>query len=149
MDKASTFKTAQEKMESIVGGVRKDLTKIRTGKASIEMLADLRIEYYGAESPLNHVANLTVPDPKSIVIAPWDAGSIPAIEKAIQQSDFGLTPMNDGKVVRINLPPLSEERRKELVKVAKNAAEEGRVHVRNVRREANDHLKHLQKEGGY
>ncbi len=137
---------AHSKMESILGGVQKDFTRIRTGKASIDLLDHCVVSAYGSDMPLNQVATLSVPEPRTIVIAPWDKSTIPAIEKSIQSSDLGLTPSNDGKVVRINLPPLSEERRKELVKVARNAAEEGRVHVRNVRRDANEHLKKSQKD---
>lgn len=148
MDKATALKSAREKMDRIVGGVQKDLGKIRTGKASVDMLADIRADYYGTQTPLNQMAGLTVSDAKTIVISPWDASAIGAIEKAIQQSELGLNPMNDGKVIRIVVPPLSEERRKELVKVARAAAEEGRVHIRNVRREANEQLKALQKDGG-
>ena len=147
MDKATVLKSAGEKMERVIGGVQKDLGKIRTGKASTDMLADIRADYYGTQTPLNQMAGLTVSDAKTIVISPWDASAIGAIEKAIQQSELGLNPMNDGKVVRIVIPHLREERRTELVKIARAAAEEGRVHVRNVRREANEQLKSLQKDG--
>jgi ribosome recycling factor len=146
MSKDAIFKKAHEKMESILSGVRKDFARIRTGKASIDLLDHCFVSAYGSEMPMNQVASLSVPEPRTIVISPWDKNTIPAIEKCILTSDLGLTPINDGKVVRINIPPLSEERRKELVKVAKNAAEEGRIHVRNVRRDANEHLKKLQKE---
>lgn len=148
MEKNEIFNAARQKMESILGGVRKDFSKIRTGKASTDLLNDCRVNYYGSEVPMNQVATLSVPEPRSIVVTPWDKGALQDIEKAIQQSDLGLNPVNDGKVIRVNLPALSEERRKELVKVAKQAAEEGRIHIRNVRREANEHLKRLQKEGG-
>lgn len=147
MDKASVLAKAEEKMDNILGGVRKDFTRIRTGKASVDLLDGCRVDTYGSEMPINQVASLSVPEPRTIVITPWDKSTISAIEKAIQNSDLGVTPTNDGKVIRINLPHLSEDRRKELVKVAKAAAEEGRVHIRNVRREANDHMKQLQKEG--
>lgn len=147
MDKESTLTKAREKMDSILSGVRKDFVRIRTGKASVDLLEGCHVEAYGSDMPINQMATLSVPEPRTIVIAPWDKSTIGAIEKGIQNSDLGLTPTNDGKVIRINLPQLSEERRKELVKVAKAAAEEGRVHIRNVRREANDHMKQLQKKG--
>lgn len=146
MSKDVVLVKAKEKMESILGGVQKDFARIRTGKASIDLLDHCVVQAYGSEMPLNQVATLSVPEPRTIMITPWDKGTIPAIEKSIQASKLGLTPSNDGKVVRINFPPLSEDRRKELVKVAKNATEEGRVHVRNVRRDANEHLKKLQKD---
>lgn len=147
MDKETVLNKAHEKMDSILGGVKKDLGRIRTGKASVDLFDGCKVLAYDAEMPINQVATLSVPEARSIVITPWDKGLIPAIEKAIAQSDLGVTPSNDGSVIRINLPPPSEERRKELVKVAKAAAEEGRVHIRNVRREANEHLKQLQKSG--
>jgi len=147
MSKESILTKAREKMESVFGGVQKDFSRIRTGKASIDILDHCVVNAYGSGMPLNQVATLSVPDARTIVISPWDKSTIGAIEKAIQTSDLDLTPVNDGQVVRISLPPLSEERRKELVKIAKKAAEEGRVHIRNVRRDANEHLKKLQKEG--
>lgn len=147
VDKEIVFKKAHDKMENILGGVKKDLGRIRTGKASVDLLDGCKVHAYDSEMPINQVATLNVPEARSLLITPWDKGLIPAIEKAIAQSDLGLTPSNDGSVIRISLPPPSEERRKELVKVAKAAAEEGRVHIRNVRREANDHMKQLQKEG--
>lgn len=146
MDKATVFAKAREKMESILHGVRKDFSRIRTGKASIDLLDHCMVSAYGSQMPIQQVATLSVPEPRTLVIAPWDKSTMAAIEKSILASDLGLTPVNDGKVIRINLPPLSEERRKELVKVAKAAAEEGRVHVRNVRRDANEQLKKLQKD---
>ncbi len=147
MDNNSILGDSQKKMESILGGVKKDFARIRTGKASIDMLDHCVVSAYGSDMPINQVATLSVPEARTIAIAPWDKGTIAAIEKAIQTSDLGLTPTNDGNVVRISIPALSEERRQELVKVAKKAAEEGRVHVRNVRRDANEHLKKLQKDG--
>jgi len=142
-----TINKASTKMTNIIGGVQKDLSRIRTGKASVDLLDGCLVSAYDSEMPINQVATITIPEARTIVITPWDKGMLPALDKAIQKSDLGLTPTNDGNVVRINLPPPSEERRKELVKVAKAAAEEGRIHVRNVRREANEQVKHLQKDG--
>lgn len=146
MDKQTILNKAHEKMDSILHGVKKDLGRIRTGKASVDLFEGCKVAAYDSEMPINQVATLTVPEARTVVIAPWDKGLIPAIEKAIAQSDLGVTPTNDGSIIRIHLPPPSEERRKELVKVAKAAAEEGRVHIRNVRREANEHMKQLQKD---
>jgi ribosome recycling factor len=146
MDSQEILKTAHLKMESIFSGVKKDFSRIRTGRASTEMLDHCRVDHYGSEMPINQLATLTIPEPRTIVISPWDHGALQAIERAIQKSDLGLNPVNDGKVIRINLPELSEERRKELVKQAKQCAEEGRVHVRNVRRDANDQLKKLNRD---
>ena len=147
MDKDGILNKAQTRMDSVFGGVKKDLGRIRTGKASIDLLDGCHVTAYDTDMPINQVATVTVPEARTIVITPWDKGTIGAIEKSIQQSDLGLTPTNDGTAVRINLPPPSEERRKELVKVAKSSAEEDRVHIRNVRRDANVHMKGLQKEG--
>lgn len=127
--------------------VRGEFAKFRTGRASIVLLDGIRVNCYGTEMPLNQVATLSVPEARSIVVAPWDKGVISEIEKAIQKSDLGLQPVNDGKVIRINLPPPTEERRKEMVKVAKRLAEEARVSIRNARRDANEAAKKLQKEG--
>ncbi len=147
MSQADILAKAEEKMTSILNGVQKDFSRIRTGKASADLLDHCRVNAYGSETPINQMASITVPEPRCIVVTPWDKGTLNDIEKAIQSSDLGVTPSNDGNVIRINLPPLSEDRRKELVKVAKAAAEEGRVHVRNVRRDANEHLKKEQKSG--
>jgi ribosome recycling factor len=116
-------------------------------KKAIEVLKDdIKVEYYGTSTPLNQVATLNIPDPKQITIQPWDQKAIQDIEKAILKSDLGLTPMNDGKVIRISIPPLTEERRKDLVKVVKKKGEEGKVAIRNIRRDANDSLKKLEKD---
>ena len=119
---------------------------MRTGRASVSMLDTIRVDYYGTPTPLNQVGNLAVPDATLITIQPWEPSLLPAIEKAIRTSGLDLNPQNDGKIIRMPVPPLTEERRKNLVKVAHKHAEEGRVAVRNVRRDANDHLKKLLKE---
>lgn len=134
------------KMDKVIEQVRTEFTKLRTGRATTALLDSVRADCYGNQMPLNQLATLSVPEPRTIIIAPWDKGVIGEIEKAIMKSDLGLQPTNDGKVVRINLPPPTEERRKELAKLAKKSAEEGRVGVRNVRREANEAVKKLQKE---
>lgn len=135
------------RMEKALEVLRGEFTKLRTGRASISLLDGIRVECYGNKMPLNQVATLSTPDSRTIAISPWDKTVIPEIEKAIQKSDLGLQPVNDGKLVRINIPALTEERRKEFVKIAKRVSEEGRVMIRNVRRDANEAVKKLQKEG--
>jgi len=137
---------AKSRMRSTVDTVLRELGTMRTGRASVAMLDTIRVDYYGTPTPLNQVGNLSVPDPTLILLQPWDPSLLPAIEKAIRTSDLDLNPQNDGKIIRIPIPSLTEERRKNLVKVAHKQAEEGRVAVRNVRRDANDHLKKLLKE---
>jgi ribosome recycling factor len=134
-----------EKMENSLGAFKYELTKIRTGRASLSLLDGIKVEAYGSPMPLNQVGTLTIPDSRQIVIQPWDPQVMSGIEKAILKSDLGLTPANDGKVIRINIPQLTEERRKELVKIVKKIAEEYRVAVRNHRREAIDTLKKQKK----
>ena len=134
-----------EKMENSLGAFKSELTKIRTGRASLSLLDGIKVEAYGAPMPLNQVGTLTIPESRQIVIQPWDPQVMSGVEKAILKSDLGLTPVNDGKVIRINIPQLTEERRKELVKIVKKVAEEYRVAVRNHRREAIDTLKKQKK----
>lgn len=137
----------QEKMEKAIQVLKKDLLTIRAGRANPAMLEKVQVEYYGTTMPLNQLANISTPDPRSLVIQPWDKSALNEIERAILKSDLGLTPTNDGNVVRINLPPLTEERRTELVKVARKMGEEAKVAIRNVRRDANDEIKKLEKNG--
>lgn len=132
-------------MEKSVESLRKEYQKVRTGRASTALLDDIRVEYYGNPSPLNQVATLSVPEPRTITIQPWEAKQIPVIEKAIMKADLGLTPANDGKVIRLVLPPLTEERRRDLVKNLKKAAEDTKIAIRNIRRDAIDELKKLEK----
>lgn len=134
-------------MQEVVENYRSDLASIRAGRASTALLDNIYVEYYGTQTPINQVASLSVPEPKMILIQPWDVNVINAIEKAIQKSDLNLTPSSDGKVIRLILPELTSERRQELVKLAKNKAEETRVAVRNIRRESNDSLKKMEKDG--
>ncbi len=133
-------------MEKVVSQLKKEYERVRTGRATPALLDGIKVDYYGTPMSINQVANISVPEPRLITIQPWDKGIMPEIEKAIQRSELGLTPMNDGKVIRIAIPPLTEERRKELVKVVKKMAEEKKVELRNHRREANETLKDLKKE---
>ena len=136
---------AKQRMNTSVETVRRELASMRTGRASLAMLDGVRVDYYGTPTPLNQVGNLSTPDPTLIQVQPWDAKLLGVIEKAIRSSDLDLNPQNDGKIIRIPIPQLNEERRKLLVKNAHKHAEEGRVAIRNVRRDVNDHLKKLLK----
>ena len=137
---------ARELMEKAIHHVNFSFGKIRAGKATPGMLDGILVEYYGNPTPLNQVSSINTPDARTIIIKPWEKNIIPNIEKAIINSDIGLNPQNDGELVRLNVPPLSEERREQLVKQAKHEAEIGRVSVRNIRKDTNDHLKKLLKE---
>ncbi len=137
---------AKARMRSAVDSLLRELGTMRTGRASVAMLDNIRVDYYGTLTPLNQVGNLAVPDPTLITLQPWDPSLLPAIEKAIRTSDLDLNPQDDGKIIRIPVPSLTEERRRNLVKVAHKHAEEARVAVRNVRRDANEHLKKLLKD---
>ena len=132
-----------EKMEKSVEAFKNELAKVRTGRASLALLDGIQVEAYGSTMPLNQVGTLTIPESRTIAIQPWDPQVLGAIEKAILKSDVGLTPASDGKIIRLNIPQLTEERRKELVKQVKKIAEEFRVAIRNIRREAIDQLKKL------
>jgi ribosome recycling factor len=138
-------KTA-ERMTRTIEVLKKDFSSIRTGRASLALLDGITINYYNTQTPLQQLASLSIPESRQIAIQPWDPKIIPDIEKAILKSDLGLTPMNDGKMIRINIPPLTEERRKQLVKAVKKKAEEAKVSVRNIRRDINEELKKLEKE---
>jgi len=134
------------KMEASVEALKRELVKIRTGRASLALLDGIRVDAYGSMLPVDQVGTMTIPESRLIVIQPWDPQMLPVIEKAILSSDLGLTPANDGKVIRLTIPQLTEERRKELVKQVKKIAEEFKVTVRNVRRETNDSLKKMKKD---
>lgn len=138
---------ADDSMRKAVEHTAKELTKIRAGKAMPNMLDGLMVEYYGSLTPIAQVAAINTPDARTLVIKPWEKSTIPEIEKSIINSDLGLNPQNDGEIVRLNIPPLTEERRKNLVKQSKGEAENGKVSIRNVRKEINDSLKQLQKDG--
>ena len=140
------FADLKERMEKTLTSLDRDLKKVRTGRASASLLDGLRADYYGTSTPLNQMASISVPEARLLLIQPWDTKVIGDIEKAILKSELGLTPMSDGKVIRISIPPLSEERRRELVKVIKKMGEESKVAQRNIRRDANDMLKDMKKE---
>jgi ribosome recycling factor len=137
---------AKQRMRASVDTVLRELSTMRTGRASLSILDGIRVDYYGTPTPLNQVGNLSTPDATLITVQPWDPTLLSPIEKAIRGSDLDLNPQNDGKIIRIPIPPLTEERRKGLVKNAHKHAEEGRVAIRNVRRDVNDHLKKLLKD---
>ena len=143
----SAMKDAEHKMEQAVTHLKDDLAGIRTGRATPAVLNRVTVEYYGTPVPLNQLAGVTVPEPRLLQVQPFDKGAIGAIEKAIQTSDLGITPNNDGSVIRLAFPPLTEERRKELVKQVHSRAEDGRVAVRNVRRHAKDEMEKLEHDG--
>jgi len=133
-------------MDKSIEALKKDLKRIRTGRASLALLDGMTPNYYGTPTPLNQLATLSIPEPRQIAIQPWDSQAVPEIEKAILKSDLGLNPMNDGKVIRVVLPPLTSERRKELVKLVKKMGEEFKVQIRNHRRDTNEILKDFKKE---
>jgi len=135
----------KSKMDKSIQVLKSDLARMRAGRANPQILDRITVEYYGVPTPLNQLANISVPEARLLVISPWDSSLIPAIEKEILKSDLGITPMNDGKVIRLVFPELTEERRKELVKTVKKMGEETKVAIRKVRREANDQLKKMQK----
>lgn len=137
---------ARGKMEKVLSDLQHELSTVRTGRANIGLLDSIRVDYYGTPTPLNQVGQLHVPEPAMITVQPWDASLIKGIEKAIRDSDLGLNPSNDGKIVRIPIPPLTEERRRDLAKKVSHIAEERRVSLRNSRRDANDALKKMLKE---
>jgi ribosome recycling factor len=143
----SIYEETTEGMKKSVDNLKIELNRMRTGRASLSILDPLRVDYYGTLTPLNQMATLAVPESRLITIQPWDVSVLKDIEKAILKSDLGLTPSNDGKIIRISIPALTEERRKELVKVVHKICEDHKVTVRNVRRDANDLLKSLKKDG--
>lgn len=135
-----------ERMDKAIEALKRDFATVRTGRASVALLDGINVDYYGVPSPLNQVANLSVPEPRMLLIAPWDKSMIGAIEKAILQSDLGLNPNNDGSVIRLSIPQLTEERRKDLVKIVNKKAEEAKIAIRNIRRDANDAMKKEEKD---
>jgi ribosome recycling factor len=145
-DTQGVMKEVEAKMTSALDALARELATVRTGRASAGLLDGIRVDYYGTPTPVNQMASISVPDARTIVIQPWEAGQLKAIEKAIMTSDLGLTPINDGKIVRLAMPSPTEERRKQLAKTVHKIAEESRVAVRNIRREANDRLKVLAKD---
>ncbi|MFK7695803.1 ribosome recycling factor [Paenibacillus sp. HJGM_3] len=140
-------KNAEDRMEKAIGSLRKELASLRAGRATPAMLDRVQVEYYGSMTPVNQLANINTPDSRTLLIQPWDKSSLSAIEKAIQKSDLGLTPSNDGLAIRLMVPPLTEERRSDLVKMTKKFGEEAKVAIRNIRRDANDEIKKMEKNG--
>ena len=138
---------AEEKMEKSLQNTKTEFQSIRTGRANPALLHRIHVEYYGSPTPLQQLATISVPEPRMLMIQPFDKNALLEIDRAIQKSDLGITPSNDGKVIRLNIPPLTEERRRDYVKLAKKIAEEGKVAIRNIRRDANDQIKKLEKDG--
>lgn len=139
-------KKTNERMLSAIEALKKEFGSVRTGRATLALLDGISVDYYGTSTPVQQLASLSIPESRQIAIQPWEQRIIPAIEKAILKSDLGLTPINDGKMIRINIPVLTEERRKQLVKIVRKRSEEAKVAVRNIRRDSNDELKKLEKE---
>ncbi len=137
----------KERMEKAIGAYQRELATVRAGRANPSLLDKVTVEYYGAQTPLNQIASITVPEARMLVITPYDKTALGDIEKAIQKADLGVTPSNDGNIIRITIPALTEERRKELAKLVKKYSEDAKVAVRNIRRDANDDLKKLEKNG--
>lgn len=136
----------KKRMNGALGSLDKEFGKLRTGRATTALVDSIQVDYYGTPTPISQLSSVSVPDSKTITIQPWDKGAFGAVEKAIQTSDLGLNPVNDGKIIRISIPPLTEERRKELVKVAKKYTEDAKIAIRNVRRDMNDALKKMEKD---
>lgn len=145
--KLDVHKQLEAKMTKTIDALKHEYTTIRAGRANAQMLDKVRVDYYGSLTPINQMAAISVPEPRTLMINPWDKSSMAEIEKAIRNSDLGLNPTNDGQVIRISVPALTEERRKELAKQASKVAEEFKVRLRNERRDANDKLKKMEKEG--
>jgi len=143
----SIYEDTRDSMEKAAGNLKNELKRVRTGRASLAILDGIRVDYYGTLTPLNQMASLSIPESRLIVIQPWDVSMIKEVEKAILKSDLGLTPSSDGKIIRISIPPLTEERRKQIVKVVHKMCEEHKIGVRNIRRDANDLIKSLKKDG--
>ena len=137
---------AEERMGKAIASLEREFAGLRTGRASTALVENIKVDYYGTPTPINQLGSVAVPDSRTITIQPWDRGSFGLVEKAIQKADLGLNPMNDGKLIRIAIPALTEERRKELVKVSRKYTEESKVAIRNIRRDANDSLKKLEKD---
>jgi len=141
------FDDTKQGMQKTIQALKKELTRVRTGRASLSLLDGIRADYYGTLTPLNQMASLSVPESRLITIQPWDTSMIKEIEKAILKSDLDLTPTSDGKIIRISIPPLTEERRKQLVKIVSKISEDFKITIRNIRRDSNDLLKSLKKDG--
>ena len=143
----SVYRDSKDNMGKVIEALKKELKRVRTGRASLSLLDGIKVDYYGTLTPLNQIATLAAPESRLITIQPWDTSVIKEIEKAVLKSDLGLTPSSDGKIIRIAIPPLTEQRRKELVKVVHKISEEYKVSVRNLRRDANELIKDIKKDG--
>ncbi|WHX51122.1 ribosome recycling factor [Paenibacillus woosongensis] len=141
----SIKKNAEERMDKAIQALKRDLATLRAGRANSSLLDRIQVDYYGTPTPVNQLANISTPDSRTLMIQPWDKSSLAEIERAIQKSDLGLTPANDGSMIRLSIPPLTEERRVDLVKMTKKFGEEAKVAIRNIRRDANDDIKKLEK----
>ncbi|NDV17881.1 ribosome recycling factor [Pseudodesulfovibrio sp. JC047] len=142
----SVLDDGKKRMAGAIAALEKEFGKLRTGRATTALVDGIVVDYYGTPTPINQLSSVSVPDSKTLTIQPWDKGAFGAVEKAIQTSDLGLNPVNDGKIIRISIPPLTEERRKDLVKVAKKYTEDAKIALRNVRRDMNDMLKKMEKD---
>ncbi|WP_025679730.1 ribosome recycling factor [Paenibacillus polymyxa] len=141
----SVKKSAEERMQKAIQALQRDLASLRAGRATPALLDRVQVEYYGAMTPVNQLANINTPDSRTLMIQPWDKSSLADIERAIQKSDLGLTPSNDGNIIRLSIPALTEERRTDLVKLTKKSGEEAKIAIRNIRRDANDDIKKMEK----
>jgi len=141
------YQETEERMGKSVAALQNELKRVRTGRASLSLLDGMRVDYYGTLTPLNQMASLSVPESRLIIIQPWDVSAIKEIEKAIMKSDLGLTPSSDGKIIRISIPPLTEQRRRELVKLVGKICEDNKVGVRNIRRDSNETIRSFKKDG--
>ncbi len=142
----AVLKDGKERMDKALKSLDRDFAKLRTGRASTALVDDLKVDYYGSLTPLGQIASVSIPDSRTIAIQPWDRNAFGDVEKAILKSDLGMTPVNDGKIIRIVIPALTEERRKDLVKLARKFAEEGKIAIRNVRRDVNETLKKMKND---
>ncbi|EST52528.1 ribosome recycling factor [Brevibacillus panacihumi W25] len=141
----SVIKEMEDRMNKAIASLKKDLASLRAGRANPAMLDRVVVDYYGTPTPISQLANISVPEPRMLTIQPWDKSALKEIDRALQQSDLGISPSNDGVIIRLVIPPLTEERRKELVKLAGKSGEESKVAIRNIRRDANDEIKKLEK----
>jgi len=146
MSKDILLSDAEERMNKAIATLEKEFTKLRTGRASTSLVDNIKVDYYGTITPIQQMASIAIPDSRTVTIQPWDKSAMTLIEKAIVVADLGLTPQNDGNFIRINIPPLTEERRKDMSKVCKKYTEEAKIAIRNVRRDANENLKKLEKD---
>ncbi len=141
------LKNSKEKMKKAIESLHSEFNKVRSGRPTIALFEDIKVDYYGTQTPLNQMATISIPDATLVIVQPWDKSQLGAIEKAIQVANLGFNPTNDGKVIRIAIPPLSEERRKEIGKLVKKYGEETKISIRNIRRDTNEKIKNLEKEG--